>query len=122
MGEKETMTSADARPKSGSLDVSPAGGPPGAHLASDGSPGAASRSVTYVEDPGVSGGLQPAEGKGIVRTSTPRWAGVGSASVEAPPRVRRLFQAIQFPTLTSRWSRTSDVCRPHATADDVELV
>ena len=91
MGEKETMTSADARPKSGSLDVSPAGGPPGAHLASDGSPGAASRSVTYVEDPGVSGGLQPAEGKGIVRTINTPMGGsgerLGGSPTEGPAAI-----------------------------------
>ena len=45
-GEKETMTSAVERPKSGSLGVTPAGSRPGANLSDDGSPGAAGRGVT----------------------------------------------------------------------------
>ena len=65
MGEKETMTSADA------------------NLADDGNPAAASRSITDVEDPGFDGGPHPAEGKAIV-TPVDHPTGLGGEQAASP--------------------------------------
>ena len=65
MGEKETMTAA------------------GANLADEGNPAAASRSITYVEDPGFDGGPHPAEGKAIVKPVDDP-TGLGGEQVASP--------------------------------------
>ena len=96
-GEKETMTSAVERPKSGSLGVTPAGSRPGANLSDDGSPGAAGRGVTYVEDAGVGGDPQPAQEKAVVRPVNDPAGGSGEQA--AGPVYAEPTTAGEMPTI-----------------------